>query len=244
MHGCRQPFDLAKLSCRIDQLRDERGLTMTALAREVGVAASTIRRLRTAADAEADAYWPSSRGPVTHPRCSSLTPGSRERHLRMRAPERFASTWHSSPSRGPGVVPRPARRFSGSPAQRRLRDAPLHHSPGGAQSEPSKPIADGIRNTSVRPLTSHVHEHLVARRCADLSRVRCRPVGVVASGLHADSDAAGESIQMGVRLDLASSSWITTTLLAWPTRARPTRSVGFSTTSTPNSRHPLQAPTY
>lgn len=54
MHASRRPFDLAELSCRIDQLRDERGLTMTALAREVGVGASTIQRFRTAADAEAD----------------------------------------------------------------------------------------------------------------------------------------------------------------------------------------------
>ena len=50
----RQPFDLAKLSCRIDQLRQERGLTMAALARQVGVAASTIRRFGTESDAEAD----------------------------------------------------------------------------------------------------------------------------------------------------------------------------------------------
>ncbi len=54
MQDSRQPFDLAGLSCRIDQVRDERGLTMMALARQVGVAASTIRRFRTAADAEAD----------------------------------------------------------------------------------------------------------------------------------------------------------------------------------------------
>ena len=54
MHGSRQQFDLAELSRRIDQLRDERGLTMTALAQQVGVAASTIRRFRTAVDAEAD----------------------------------------------------------------------------------------------------------------------------------------------------------------------------------------------
>ncbi len=54
MLASRRPFDLAELSCRIDQLRDERGLTMMALAREVGVAASTIRRFRTAAGAEAD----------------------------------------------------------------------------------------------------------------------------------------------------------------------------------------------
>ena len=50
----RQPFDLGKLSCRIDELSEERGLTMAALAREVGVGASTIRRFRTADDAEAD----------------------------------------------------------------------------------------------------------------------------------------------------------------------------------------------
>lgn len=45
---------MSKLSCRIDQLREERGLTVAALARQVGVAASTIRRFGTAADAEAD----------------------------------------------------------------------------------------------------------------------------------------------------------------------------------------------
>jgi hypothetical protein len=42
------------LSCRIDELIEERGLTTAALAREVGVGASTIRRFRTADDAEAD----------------------------------------------------------------------------------------------------------------------------------------------------------------------------------------------
>lgn len=50
----RQPFDLGQLSCRIDELREQRNVTMAALASEVGVAASTIRRFRTADDAEAD----------------------------------------------------------------------------------------------------------------------------------------------------------------------------------------------
>lgn len=50
----RHPFDLGKLSCRIEELGEERGLTMAALAGEVGVAASTTRRFRTANDAEAD----------------------------------------------------------------------------------------------------------------------------------------------------------------------------------------------
>lgn len=54
VHTDSRPFDLGHLSCRIDQERKERGLTMAALAREVGVAASTIRRFRTADDAEAD----------------------------------------------------------------------------------------------------------------------------------------------------------------------------------------------
>ncbi len=49
-----QPFDLGELSCRIEQEREERGMTMTGLAREVGVSTSTIRRFRTADDAEAD----------------------------------------------------------------------------------------------------------------------------------------------------------------------------------------------
>lgn len=49
-----QPFDLGKLSRRIEQVRREQRLTMTALSREVGVSASTIRRFATASDAEAD----------------------------------------------------------------------------------------------------------------------------------------------------------------------------------------------
>ena len=52
--GDLQLFDLAGLSRRIDEVREQRGLTMTALAHKVGVAASTIRRFRTASDAEAD----------------------------------------------------------------------------------------------------------------------------------------------------------------------------------------------
>jgi transcriptional regulator with XRE-family HTH domain len=48
------PFDLDKLSRWIDRACAESGLTRTALAREVGVAMSTIRRFRTARDAEAD----------------------------------------------------------------------------------------------------------------------------------------------------------------------------------------------
>lgn len=50
----RQLFDLGKLSCRIDELIEERGVTVAALARRVGMAASTIRRFKTAEDAEAD----------------------------------------------------------------------------------------------------------------------------------------------------------------------------------------------
>lgn len=49
-----QPFDLGELSRAIDQECDKRGMTQTALSREVGVAASTIRRFRAAEDAEAD----------------------------------------------------------------------------------------------------------------------------------------------------------------------------------------------
>jgi len=54
VQGHREPFDLGKLSSRIGQLRAERGVTLAALAQDVGVAASTIRRFRTASDAEAD----------------------------------------------------------------------------------------------------------------------------------------------------------------------------------------------
>ena len=54
MDADTSPFELGELSRRIDQERAERGLTMAALAREVGVSASTIRRFRTADDAEAD----------------------------------------------------------------------------------------------------------------------------------------------------------------------------------------------
>ena len=54
MHVDLQPFDLGELSRRIEQERERRGLTMAAVARQVGVAASTIRRFQTADDAEAD----------------------------------------------------------------------------------------------------------------------------------------------------------------------------------------------
>ena len=47
-------FDLAALARAIDVARIERGLTWAALARDVGVSASTIRRFEGAADAEAD----------------------------------------------------------------------------------------------------------------------------------------------------------------------------------------------
>lgn len=49
-----KPFDLGELSRRIDEAREERRLTMAALANLVGVSSSTIRRFRTADDAEAD----------------------------------------------------------------------------------------------------------------------------------------------------------------------------------------------
>lgn len=49
-----QPFDLGLLSSRIDQEREKRHLTMTEMANKVGVAVSTIRRFKTADDAEAD----------------------------------------------------------------------------------------------------------------------------------------------------------------------------------------------
>lgn len=48
------PFDLAKLFCAIDAERERRSLTWAALARSIGVAAPTIRRLAHADDAEAD----------------------------------------------------------------------------------------------------------------------------------------------------------------------------------------------
>ncbi len=47
-------FDLAALYRTIDQLRQEHSLSWTALGRQVGVAASTIRRFEHEADAEAD----------------------------------------------------------------------------------------------------------------------------------------------------------------------------------------------
>ena len=48
------PFDLAAFADSVDREREERGLSWVALAGEVGVAASTIRRFATASDAEAD----------------------------------------------------------------------------------------------------------------------------------------------------------------------------------------------
>lgn len=50
----QQPFDLGELSRLIDQARRDRDLTWKRLSLEVGVAASTIRRFASAADAEAD----------------------------------------------------------------------------------------------------------------------------------------------------------------------------------------------
>lgn len=47
-------FDLRQLFQGVDAERTLRGLSWAALAREVGVAASTIRRFREAEDAEAD----------------------------------------------------------------------------------------------------------------------------------------------------------------------------------------------
>ena len=47
-------LDLAELASAIHQARIERGTTMADVARETGVAAATIRRYETAADAEAD----------------------------------------------------------------------------------------------------------------------------------------------------------------------------------------------
>ncbi len=48
------PFDLAGLYAAIDAQRTSRGLAWTALSKEVGVSASTIRRFGDADDAEAD----------------------------------------------------------------------------------------------------------------------------------------------------------------------------------------------
>ncbi len=47
-------FDLAELGRCIDHARSDRHLTWAALSKQVGVAASTIRRFSTASDAEAD----------------------------------------------------------------------------------------------------------------------------------------------------------------------------------------------
>lgn len=54
VHADPPLFDLGALSRAIDQLRVERGMSMAELSREVGVAASTIKRFETATDAEAD----------------------------------------------------------------------------------------------------------------------------------------------------------------------------------------------
>ena len=50
----KPPFDLRGLFRAIDAEREQRGLSWSALAREAGVAASTIRRFDDASDAEAD----------------------------------------------------------------------------------------------------------------------------------------------------------------------------------------------
>lgn len=50
----RAPFDLNRLGRRIDEERQHRDLTWSALTRDVGVATSTIRRFAVAVDAEAD----------------------------------------------------------------------------------------------------------------------------------------------------------------------------------------------
>ena len=47
-------FDLRQLLLAVDVQRERRGLSWSALARQVGVAASTIRRFGHACDAEAD----------------------------------------------------------------------------------------------------------------------------------------------------------------------------------------------
>lgn len=49
-----KPFDLGGLYRATDQERSRRGLTWAAVAREVGVAATTLRRFAHADDAEAD----------------------------------------------------------------------------------------------------------------------------------------------------------------------------------------------
>ncbi len=54
MSGNDGRFDLAELSRWIDDERSDRQLTWAALSKQVGVAASTIRRFSSADDAEAD----------------------------------------------------------------------------------------------------------------------------------------------------------------------------------------------
>ena len=49
-----QSFDLQALFAAVDAERDRRALSWAALSREIGVAASTIRRFSCAVDAEAD----------------------------------------------------------------------------------------------------------------------------------------------------------------------------------------------
>jgi transcriptional regulator with XRE-family HTH domain len=48
------PFDLGELFERVDRVRRASGQSWASLARQVGMAASTIRRFERAADAEAD----------------------------------------------------------------------------------------------------------------------------------------------------------------------------------------------
>ncbi|MEO1064114.1 MAG: helix-turn-helix transcriptional regulator [Actinomycetota bacterium] len=49
-----EPFDLAELGRCVDRAREDAGLTAAELSRRVGVSTTTIRRLHSAADAEAD----------------------------------------------------------------------------------------------------------------------------------------------------------------------------------------------
>ncbi len=54
MSAAAGPFDLYALSSALERARSDRDLTWVAMSREVGVAASTIRRYASATDAEAD----------------------------------------------------------------------------------------------------------------------------------------------------------------------------------------------
>ena len=100
-------FDLGQLFRAVDAERERRGLGWTALAQQVGVSSSTVRRYRTAVDAEAD-------GVLALVRWLGVTPerfirgGSvAGRPLPNWAGARCGSTWSGSPPR-PGmlVVPR------------------------------------------------------------------------------------------------------------------------------------------